>query len=315
MIECIRSLIERTNVVNKEKIVADLPTIKMLFEEPLSNYTFTKTGGPVDVLLFPKNKEEVQEIVNYCLAADYPWLVLGNASNLIVRDGGISGFVLMLTDMNQMLVNETKLTVDAGARLIDTTYFALDHELTGLEFACGIPGSIGGAIYMNAGAYGGEVVDVFESVDVIWADGTRSTVTKEEMNFSYRHSILQEKKGIVLSVTFALSKGEKANIAAKMKDLTDLREAKQPLEYPSCGSVFKRPEGHFTGKLIQEAGLQGLVWGGAQISTKHAGFIINLDGATATDYVELIRHIQQVILEKDGVTLETEVRIIGREKL
>lgn len=301
--------------MNKEKIMADLPTIKMLFEEPLSNYTFTKTGGPVDVLLFPKNKEEVQEIVNYCLAADYPWLVLGNASNLIVRDGGISGFVLMLTDMNQMLVNETKLTVDAGARLIDTTYFALDHELTGLEFACGIPGSIGGAIYMNAGAYGGEVVDVFESVDVIWADGTRSTVTKEEMNFSYRHSILQEKKGIVLSVTFALSKGEKATIAAKMKDLTDLREAKQPLEYPSCGSVFKRPEGHFTGKLIQEAGLQGLVWGGAQISTKHAGFIINLDGATATDYVELIRHIQQVILEKDGVTLETEVRIIGREKL
>lgn len=300
--------------MSKKKIMADLPTIKMLFEEPLSNYTFTKTGGPVDVLLFPKTKEEVKVIVDYCLTENHPWLVLGNASNLIVRDGGITGFVLMLTEMKEITLEGQKIVVEAGAKLIDTTYFALEQGLTGLEFACGIPGSIGGAIYMNAGAYGGEVVDVFESVEVIWEDGSFERLSKEQMDFSYRYSVMQHRKGVVLEVTFALESGNKEVISAKMKELTALREAKQPLEYPSCGSVFKRPEGHFTGKLIQDAGLQGLTWGGAQISTKHAGFIVNINQATATDYVELIQHIQGVIFEKFQVKLEAEVRIIGREK-
>ncbi|MBP1041182.1 UDP-N-acetylmuramate dehydrogenase [Vagococcus sp. BWB3-3] len=300
--------------MNIEKIKADLPTIKMLFEEPLSRYTFTKTGGPADVLLFPKTKEEVKAIVNYCLGEAHPWLVLGNASNLIVRDGGIAGFVLMLAEMKDIALVDQKIIVEAGAKLIDTTYFALEQGLTGLEFACGIPGSIGGAIYMNAGAYGGEVVDVFESVEVIWEDGSFERLTKEQMDFSYRHSVMQKRKGVVLEVTFALVPGDKEQISAKMNELTALREAKQPLEYPSCGSVFKRPEGHFTGKLIQDAGLQGLTWGGAQISTKHAGFIVNINQATATDYVELIQHIQAVIFEKFQVKLEAEVRIIGREK-
>ncbi|WP_202592943.1 UDP-N-acetylmuramate dehydrogenase, partial [Tetragenococcus halophilus] len=168
-----------------------------------------------------------------------------------------------------------------------------------------IPGSIGGAIYMNAGAYGGEIKDVFESCDVLWADGTFETLALEKLEFSYRHSVSQERKGVVLSVTFALQQGDASAIKAQMDELTHLRESKQPLEYPSCGSVFKRPEGHFTGKLIQDAGLQGYIQGGAQISTKHAGLIVNINQATATDYVTLIRYIQEVIFEKYQVKLET----------
>lgn len=293
----------------------DLSEIHVLFDESLSNYTFTKTGGLADVLLFPKTQEEVQTIVQYCINNDFPWLVLGNASNLIVRDGGIEGFVLMLTEMKQLKIVDEKITVEAGASLIETTYAALTESLTGLEFACGIPGSVGGAIYMNAGAYGGEVTDVFESCTVIWEDGILETLTHDQMDFRYRHSFLQEKKGVVLSVTFQLQKGVHEAIKARMDELTVLRQAKQPLEYPSCGSVFKRPEGHFTGKLIQEAGLQGYILGGAQISEKHAGFIVNINHATATDYVELIQFIQKTIHEKNQVCLEREVRIIGREPI
>ncbi|HCM88544.1 MULTISPECIES: UDP-N-acetylmuramate dehydrogenase [Vagococcus] len=300
--------------MNIEKIITDLNQIKLSFNEPLSQFTYTKTGGPADCLLFPKSTEEVKEIIDYCNREKMDWLCLGNASNLIVRDGGISGFVIMLSELNQVTTKKNTITADAGAKLIDVTKEALRMNLTGLEFACGIPGSIGGAAYMNAGAYGGELVDVFESAEIILEDGRIVTYSKEEMDFSYRHSVLQNMKGIVLNVTFSLEKGVHETIQDKMNELTHLRESKQPLEYPSCGSVFKRPEGHFTGKLIQDANLQGLVWGGAQISTKHAGFIVNINHATATDYVELIQHIQSVILEKFNVTLETEVRVIGREK-
>lgn len=300
--------------INQAKIQQALPEITLLFNESLANYTFTKTGGPADILAFPKNKTEVQAIINYCRENQYPWLVLGNASNLIVKDGGIDGFVLMLTEMKQIHVSETKLIAEAGAKLIDASYKALEASLTGLEFACGIPGSIGGAVYMNAGAYDGEIKDCFSSAEVLLEDGTIQHFTKQEMNFSYRHSKLQDMKGIVLEVVFELKEGDKEPISARMKELTHLRESKQPLEYPSCGSVFKRPAGHYTGQLIQEAGLQGLKWGGAQISEKHAGFIVNIDHATATDYLELIQHIQSVIKEKFDVTLETEVRIIGRDQ-
>lgn len=300
--------------MNTEKIKLDLAGIKLLFNEPLSHFTYTKTGGPADCLLFPKTTEEVEQIINYCLTENIDWICLGNASNLIVRDGGIEGFVIMLTELNNVIIDDTFITADAGAKLIEVTRIARDNVLTGLEFACGIPGSIGGAAYMNAGAYGGELVDAFYSADILLADGSLVTYKKEDMAFSYRHSILQELKGIVLNVTFALKKGELSEINKQMDELTFLRESKQPLEYPSCGSVFKRPEGHFTGKLIQDANLQGLQWGGAQISTKHAGFIVNVDNATATDYVELIKHIQKTILQEFNVVLETEVRIIGREK-
>lgn len=297
--------------MNKEKVTADLIDSTLLFQEPLMKYTFTKTGGPADVLVFPKTPQEVKTIIDYCRKEDHPWLVLGNASNLIVRDGGIRGFVIMLSEMNSIQVDGNKIIAQAGAKLIDTTFVALEHDLAGFEFACGIPGSVGGAVYMNAGAYDGEVKNVFESVDVLTADGEFLNLTKEEMAFGYRHSVLQDQAMIVLSATFALEPAEHAVIKTRMDELTELRQTKQPLEYPSCGSVFKRPEGYFTGKLIQDAGLQGLKWGGAQISEKHAGFIVNVDNATATDYVELIAHIQQVIKEKFGVTLETEVRIIG----
>lgn len=291
-----------------------LENIKLLFDEPLMKVTFTKTGGPADVLAFPKNREEVVQLVNYCREHNIPWLVLGNASNLIVRDGGIRGMVIMLEEMKTVQIKGQQLIVEAGAKLIDTTYEALANHLTGFEFACGIPGSVGGAVYMNAGAYGGEIKDVFTSVDILLEDGSIQTLSSEDMDFSYRHSNIQKRHCIVLQVTFTLKQGEFETIKQKMDELTELRESKQPLDYPSCGSVFKRPEGHFTGKLIQDAGLQGLKWGGAQISEKHAGFIVNIDGATATDYVELIAHIQKIIREKFSVELETEVRIIGEEK-
>ncbi|KAF1300787.1 UDP-N-acetylenolpyruvoylglucosamine reductase [Enterococcus sp. JM9B] len=297
----------------KEKIVRVFPESTLLIDEPLMNYTFTKTGGPADILAFPESAEEVEQLVNYCREEAIPWMVLGNASNLIVRDGGIRGLVIMLSGMNKITVKEALVEVEAGAKLIDTTYAALQESLTGFEFACGIPGSVGGAVFMNAGAYGGEIKDVFESCDVLLEDGQVKTFTNEEMDFSYRHSQVQELHAIILRARFRLAVGDPKKISERMAELTEMRQSKQPLEYPSCGSVFKRPEGHFTGQLIQEAGLQGLKWGGAQISEKHAGFIVNIDHATATDYLELIAHIQQVIKEKFNVTLETEVRIIGEE--
>ncbi|WP_411813505.1 UDP-N-acetylmuramate dehydrogenase [Enterococcus gallinarum] len=294
-------------------MIKQFPEIALLKDEALLNYTYTKTGGPADILAFPKSAKEVEQIVAYCRETDTPWLVLGNASNLIVRDGGIRGVVIMLSEMNQITVEDTTLIVEAGAKLIDTTYVALHESLTGFEFACGIPGSVGGAVFMNAGAYNGEIQDIFASCDVLLADGRVVTMMKEEMAFSYRHSTLQDQHAIILSARFDLAQGDQDQIKKRMDELTELRQLKQPLEYPSCGSVFKRPVGHFTGKLIQDAGLQGLKWGGAQISEKHAGFIVNVDHATATDYVELIAHIRQVIKERFDVQLETEVRIIGEE--
>lgn len=279
--------------------------------EPLSNYTYTETGGPADLLFFPQSVDEVRAVIDWTAMNDYPLTILGNASNLIVRDGGIRGVTIILTELNHMEVEEHVITVEAGAAIIDLSEEAYEHSLTGLEFACGIPGSVGGAVYMNAGAYGGEVKDVIETVTVLTRDGEIKELSNEEMHFSYRNSIIQETQDIVLSITFHLEPGDPKAIKEKMDELTYLRTSKQPLEYPSCGSVFKRPEGHYTGKLIQDAGLQGLIWGGAQVSTKHAGFIVNIAEATATDYVELIKHIQEVIFKQYGVELEREVHIIG----
>ena len=219
----------------------------------------------------------------------------------------------MLNDMSHLKVDGTKIVAEGGIALIDVSKEAAKNGLTGLEFACGIPGSVGGAIYMNAGAYGGEVSEVVEYVEVITPEGHLKTYSAEELEFSYRHSFIQNTGDLVIEVGFQLDKGNQEEIDEKIAELTHLRQSKQPLEYPSCGSVFKRPEGYFTGKLIQDAGLQGYQIGGAQVSKKHAGFIVNIDNATATDYMDLIRHIQKVILEKDGVSLEPEVRIIGEE--
>ncbi|MBI6597719.1 MULTISPECIES: UDP-N-acetylmuramate dehydrogenase [Lacticaseibacillus] len=288
-----------------------LEGITIMHDEPLSHYTFTKTGGPADILAFPKNVAEVRTLVESARQQHLPLTVIGNASNLIVRDGGIRGLVLILTAMNEITVNDNTVTAQAGARLIDTTEAAYRAGLTGLEFAAGIPGSVGGALFMNAGAYGGEVCNVISSAHVLTRAGEFKTYNHRELKFWYRHSIVQDTGDVVLSVTFSLKPGDKPAIRAKMDELNARRAAKQPLEYPSCGSVFKRPPHHFVGPMIQKAGLQGHIIGGAQVSMKHAGFIINLGDATATDYLDMIHLIQKTVKAKFGVDLETEVRIIG----
>ena len=293
-------------------MMTEFPEIEIKQDEPLMHYTYTHTGGPADWLAFPKNVEEVQTLVAYANDHQLPLTVLGNASNLIVRDGGIEGLTLILTRMNKISVTGNRVTAEAGAAYIETTIAARDHSLTGLEFAAGIPGSIGGAIFMNAGAYGGETKEVVESATVLLPDGTVKRLTNEELDFGYRHSSVQDNHGVGLDATFRRQPGDHDEIAAKMDELNARRAAKQPLDLPSCGSVFKRPTGYFAGKLIHDAGLQGYTAGGAQVSTKHAGFIVNIDHGTASDYVAVIHHVQQTVKEKFGVSLQTEVRIIGR---
>lgn len=289
------------------------PNVKVYFDEPLKKYTFTQTGGNAEMLIFPHDKYEASEILQWLQEQQIAITILGNASNVIVRDGGIRGAVIMLNEMKQVSIEGDYITAEAGVALIEVSNQAKYHSLTGLEFACGIPGSVGGAIYMNAGAYGGEVSDVVEYVDVVTQEGQLKRLSKEELDFAYRHSAIQTTNDLVIDVCFKLQKGNQNAISEKMQELTELRQSKQPLEYPSCGSVFKRPEGHFTGKLIQDAGLQGFQIGGAQVSKKHAGFIVNIDHATATDYLAVIHHIQQVIMEQFNVALEPEVKIIGEE--
>ena len=294
-------------------LMQEFPDIQILKDEPLSKYTNTKTGGPADWLAFPKDVAEVQKLVQFADANAMPLTVIGNASNLIVRDGGIEGLTMILTQMNGIQVEGNRVIAQAGASYIETTKAARDHSLTGLEFAAGIPGSVGGAIFMNAGAYGGETKNVVSEVTAMLPDGTIKHYNNEELDFGYRHSAVQDNHGIVLEAVFDLKLGDQAEITALMDDLNARRAAKQPLELPSCGSVFKRPEGYFAGKLIHDAGLQGYTSGGAQVSTKHAGFIVNVDHGTATDYLNVIHHVQATVKEKFGVSLETEVRILGRE--
>ncbi|MCZ2490619.1 UDP-N-acetylmuramate dehydrogenase [Dellaglioa carnosa] len=289
------------------------PTMRILKKEPLAKYTNTETGGMADVLAFPNTVAEVKLLVNMANENGIPLTVLGNSSNLVVKDGGIRGLVIILTDMDQITVSGTKIMAQAGASLIETTERAYQAGLTHFEFAAGIPGSVGGAVFMNAGAYGGEICQVLTEVSVITRAGYVKTMVNEEMNFGYRHSQIQDDHDIILEATFILKEGNKHEIRETMDNFNFLRASKQPLEYPSCGSVFKRPEGYFAGKLIHDAGLQGYQVGGARVSTKHAGFIVNVDGATATDYMNVIKHVQDTVWEKFNVKLETEVRIIGED--
>ena len=300
-------------MVDLAKLQDILGTLTIKANEPLSNYTYTKTGGPADLLVFPRSVEQVQRVLAAVKQENLPLTVLGNASNLIVKDGGIRGLVMILTDMQELVLEGNQLKAASGAALIEASRQAATAGLTGLEFACGIPGSIGGAIYMNAGAYGGEVKDVISQVEVVTRDGQLKTYSRADCDFSYRHSRFQEGDEVILGVTFDLAPGDQSTIDSKVAELTHLRQSKQPLEYPSCGSVFKRPEGYFAGKLIQDAGLQGYQVGGAQVSTKHAGFIVNVDHATATDYLEVIEHIRLVVWARTGVFMEPEVRIIGED--
>lgn len=281
--------------------------------EPLSNYTYTKTGGNGDFVITTKTYQEVQNVYKYSLEYNIPITILGNGSNLIVKDGGIRGLVLILTEMNNIYLLDKKIKAQSGASIIEVSGFALKSSLTGLEFACGIPGSIGGALYMNAGAYGGIVSDVLQEALVLDTNGDFLTLSKDEMELDYRKSSIAQNGYLVLEATFGLTPGNFNEIKTKMDELTFQRESKQPLEYPSCGSVFKRPPGYFAGKLIQDSGLQGKQIGGAQVSTKHAGFIVNVGSASASDYLELISHIQNTVKTKFDVDLEPEVIIIGED--
>ena len=296
-----------------KQIKEELAGIEILVNEPLKQYTYTKVGGAADYLAFPRNQYELKRIVTFANAQDIPWMVLGNSSNIIVRDGGIEGFVIMFDHFHDIRVNGYVIEAEAGAKLIDVTHVARYHSLTGFEFACGIPGSIGGAVYMNAGAYGGEIAHILQSCKVLTPEGEIKTLTAEELAFGYRHSKIQETGDVVISAKFALAPGNYDQIDQEMARLTHLRELKQPLEYPSCGSVFKRPVGHFAGQLISEAGLKGHRIGGVEVSEKHAGFMINVDHGTAKDYEDLITHVIATVEKSAGVTLEREVRIIGKD--
>ena len=295
-----------------KQIKEELAGIEILVNEPLKQYTYTKVGGAADYLAFPRNQYELKRIVTFANAQDIPWMVLGNSSNIIVRDSGIEGFVIMFDHFHDVRVNGYVIEAEAGAKLIDVTHVARYHSLTGFEFACGIPGSIGGAVYMNAGAYGGEIAHILQSCKVLTPEGEIKTLTVEELAFGYRHSKIQETGDVVISAKFALAPGNYDQIDQEMARLTHLRELKQPLEYPSCGSVFKRPVGHFAGQLISEAGLKGHRIGGVEVSEKHAGFMINVDHGTAKDYEDLIAHVIATVEKSAGVTLEREVRIIGK---
>ncbi|WP_244093866.1 UDP-N-acetylmuramate dehydrogenase [Jeotgalibacillus sp. R-1-5s-1] len=279
---------------------------------PLKDYTYTKIGGNADYLAIPKSVEELAKAVEFAQKNNLPWMVLGNGSNVLIQDGGIEGLVILTTSLTNMTIENYTITVQAGAPIIEVSQAARDFSLSGLEFACGIPGSVGGAIYMNAGAYGGEIKDVCTYVTVLTPEGRIERLSADQLGFDYRTSLVPDKNWIVLEVEFELEPGDQTVIQAKMDELTYLRESKQPLEYPSCGSVFKRPPGHFAGKLIQDSDLQGVQIGGAQVSLKHAGFIINKGDATAKDYLDLVHHVQKTVKDKFGVELEKEVRVIGR---
>ncbi|GEN31753.1 UDP-N-acetylmuramate dehydrogenase [Cerasibacillus quisquiliarum] len=295
------------------KLISILPKKDVLVDEYLKDHTYTRLGGKADFFVTPETYEQVQQVVKLANKEQVPFTLLGNGSNLIVKDGGIRGIVMNLHQLNQIHTDGTTLVAGSGARIIDVSRKALEAELTGLEFACGIPGSVGGALYMNAGAYGGEIKDVLAHTLVVTKEGERLHLTADELDLSYRTSNIPEKGYIVLEATFQLQKGDYHTIRDVMDDLTFKRESKQPLEYPSCGSVFKRPPGYFAGKLIQDSGLQGTRVGGAEVSTKHAGFIVNKNNATAQEYIDLIHHVQKTVKEKFGVQLEREVRIIGED--
>lgn len=284
---------------------------QLLLDESLSNYTKTKLGGHADLLVIPETVDEMQLAVRYAYEHDIPLLLLGNGSNMVVRDGGVRGIVLHPVKLDAITVDGTHVHAEAGAHIIDVSRASAAAGLTGFEFACGIPGSVGGAMAMNAGAYGGEIKDVIVRSTLMNRKGEIFVLSKEELGLGYRKSIIADEGYFVVSSDFDLQHGHQETIDAKVAELTFLRESKQPLEYPSAGSVFKRPPGYFAGKLIQESGLQGKGIGGAEVSTKHAGFIINKDHATATDYIRTIEMVQAEVKKRFGVDLEREVKIVG----
>lgn len=289
----------------------DINDIKI--DEKLSEYVNFKIGGPADILLIPNSKEQVIKSIKICKENNIPFYLIGNGSNILVRDGGFRGVVLSLKNVKNIYVDGEKIEAECGVMLKEVSDKAIENSLTGFEFACGIPGTIGGAVFMNAGAYDGEISKVIESAEVIDENCNIIRLSREELDFGYRSSLVMKKGYTVLSAVFKLEKGQVKTIKELIEDLTNKRESKQPLEYPSAGSTFKRPTGYFAGKLIQDAGLKGYSIGGAAVSEKHSGFVINKGNATAKDITDLIKHIQDEVKKQFGVDLHPEVRIIGEE--
>ena len=284
----------------------------VLVDEPMSEHTTFKIGGPADLFVTPDDADEIAEVLEVCRAAEVPYFVLGCGSDLLVSDEGYRGVIISLTEgLVGVTVDGKEMSCQAGVGLREASEMACELGLSGLEFACGIPGSIGGACFMNAGAYGGCMADVLKSVRVLLADGSVDTLGVDELNLGYRKSRIADEGMVVLSATFALKKGEPEEIRATMDELTRKREEKQPLELPSAGSTFKRPEGYFAGKLITDAGLKGWQSGGAAVSKKHAGFVVNVGGATAADVHAVIEHVQDEVERQFGVRLQPEVRFLG----
>ena len=293
-----------SKIVRKEQI---------LIEEPMKKHTTFRIGGPAEYLILPQTAEEIADVVKLCRQEEIPWYIVGNGSNLLVADEGVRGVVIqLLRNFNQIQVEGCQIRIQAGAQNAAVAKRALDASLTGFEFAAGIPGTIGGAVVMNAGAYGGEMKDILKEVTVLDQNGMIRTIPTEELELGYRTSIIARKGYVVLEAVIVLKTGDPKEIKAAMDDLKEKRVTKQPLEYPSAGSTFKRPEGYFAGKLIMDAGLRGFSVGGAQISEKHCGFVINKGNATAKDVTELMDETKKIVMEKFGVALEPEVKRLGQ---
>lgn len=304
--------------MNKEFIYKQLLNIleeeSVKIDEPMKKHISFKVGGPADFLVKPKTEEELAKVIKFAKEENIPYLVIGNGSNLLVKDGGIRGIVIELSDnFNDFEIEGNIIKAQSGALLAILGRNALRNSLTGIEFAAGIPGTLGGALAMNAGAYGGEMKDIVKSVRLMDTDGNILDFTNEQMEFSYRRSILSRTDYIVLSAQIELENGSYDEIKATMADFTQRRVTKQPLSLPSAGSTFKRPEGHFAAKLIDDSGLRGLTLRGAQVSEKHCGFVVNLGNAKAKDILDLMYIVKSTVKAKYGITLEEEVKILGED--
>lgn len=281
-------------------------------EVSMKNYTSFKVGGPAELFLSPEDVGQTAKLVRFCEKEEIPVFVLGKGSNLLVSDRGIKGAVIYTgKQCGISLVDENTVRAQSGASLAQLCTFALENSLSGLEFAYGIPGTVGGAVFMNAGAYGGEMKDVLLNSEYVSTDGTSGELDNEAMELSYRHSAYENSNLVITAASVRLAPADRNEIKSTMNDILTRRKEKQPLEYPSAGSTFKRPEGNFAGALIEQCGLKGVSVGGAQVSEKHAGFIINRGGATAADILSLIKHVQARVKAQTGVSLETEIRLIG----
>ena len=287
------------------------PETEFRFDEPMSRHTSLRIGGPAEIMAFPQNKTELSNLLKTSALLDLKPVILGAGTNILAPDEGLRGLTICLKDgMDGMeSIDDTHIRVMAGVTMTRAAMFAANLGLTGMEFAHGIPGTVGGGVYMTAGAYGGEIGKICEAVEIMDMEGNLHTRSCEQMQFSYRHSILEEERAIVISAVFSLAPGDTAEIKAKMKELQAKRSASQPLDLPSAGSAFKRPVGGFAAALIDQAGLKGFRVGGAAISTKHAGFAVNLGGATAADMKQLLRQVSDKVYENSGIRIEPEVRI------